>query len=99
MYLERVKAKGRTYLYLKKYCVREHYESKSVTIFAFGRIEKALKTMYKWKNDHSTIPQELIQEGCSRNDLMTWINTLETGIHKRSGRSFVYQHDIYEYTN
>ncbi|UOQ47214.1 hypothetical protein MUN88_14175 [Gracilibacillus caseinilyticus] len=90
MYLERVKAKGKTYLYLKKYCVREFYERNNKTVYGFGRIEKALKQMYKWQQDYSTFPQELKKEGCTKKDLMTWIDTLETGIHK-TGRSFVHQ--------
>lgn len=96
MYLERVRAKGKTYLYLKKYYVRDNYSNNTMTIYGFGRIEQALKQMYRWKCDLSTLPEDLKQEDCSIKDLDTWIATLETGVHK-SGRSFVMQTDIFEY--
>ncbi|WP_208592320.1 hypothetical protein [Gracilibacillus suaedae] len=98
MFLGRVRAKGKTYLYLKKYCIRENYEANATIIYAFGRIDNALSKMYEWKNDFSSFPLELKQQGCTKKDLLNWIDTLESGIHKRSGRSFIHQQNIYEFT-
>ncbi|SEO80669.1 hypothetical protein SAMN04488134_11364 [Amphibacillus marinus] len=95
MYLERVKAKGKTYLYVRKYCVRPNYSNNTKTVFRFGRIEKALKQLYSWQLGDK-LPNELVKEGCTRQDIADWINTLETGIHK-TGRSFAEQTDIFEY--
>lgn len=67
-----------------------------MTIYGFGRMDKALSSMYKWYNDFSTFPKELKQEGCCKNDLKRWITTIETGLHK-SGRSFVHQKSVFEY--
>lgn len=87
MYLERVKAKGRYYLYLRKYKVRRYYESNKKTIYGFGRIDNALTQMYEWRNNFTKFPQELIDRGCTYDDLLEWIDTLENGVHK-TGRTF-----------
>lgn len=67
MYLEKVKAKGKTYLYLKKYNV------KKMTVYRFGRIEKARENMEVWKEDINTMPKELKELGCTRDDIHRWI--------------------------
>lgn len=88
LFLERVTSKGNCYLYLRQYSVREHYHNNKITVFSFGRIERALKTMYSWNKDFQTFPQELIEIGCSKEDLQRWIETLETGVHQKTGRKF-----------
>ncbi|TRM08768.1 hypothetical protein FH966_14795 [Lentibacillus cibarius] len=87
MYLERVVSKGFCYLYLKEYAVRSHYASNSIIVYRFGRIEKALKNMYIWRNDFGLFPEQLQNLGCTQKDLNEWIRTLETGVHK-TGRVF-----------
>lgn len=96
MYLERVKAKGKTYLYVRKYCVRPNYSNNTMTVFRFGRLDKALRQLYIWKHDFNKLPNELKTEGCTKQDVIDWISTIESGIHK-SGRSFLHQNDIFEY--
>lgn len=87
MYLERVRSKGRTYLYAKKYKPGINDYSNSIIVYRFGRIDFALNKLYRWKNDFRYVPEELKKEGCTMKDIKTWIRTLETGVHK-SGRRF-----------
>lgn len=87
LYLQRSKSKGNDYLYLRNYSNREHYSSNRVTVFSFGRVEVALKNMYKWRADFSEFPIELRELGCGINELEVWIQSLETGKHK-TGRTF-----------
>lgn len=81
MYLERVKSNGRHYLYLKEYAVREHYISPKITLYAFGRIEKALEKMYYWRDNFKEFPKELEKVGCTKKDLLNWIRKLERDIN------------------
>lgn len=83
MYLERVKSKGRYYLYLKEYAVREYNLTPKVTLFAFGRLEKALKEMYYWRDNFKYFPKELKRVGCTKKDLLNWICKLEKDIDGR----------------
>ncbi|MBM4765453.1 hypothetical protein [Bacillus sp. B15-48] len=92
MYLERVNSKGRQYLYLKCYQTREYYSNNKITVYSFGRIDTALKKMYSWKKDFSYFPKELKNAGCKKEDLESWIETLETGVHKKTGRKFKVEH-------
>lgn len=87
LYLERVCSKGQYYLYLRKYKVRSYYESNKKTVYRFGRIEDALSRMYFWKRNFELFPHELKVYGCTYDDLLSWINTLENGVHK-TGRTF-----------
>lgn len=86
-YLERVRAKGNVYLYLKEYAVRKHYANNSIIIYRFGRIDQALKNMQNWKRNYSLFPIKLKKMGFNKKDLMIWIETLESGVHK-TGRVF-----------
>lgn len=87
IFLTTVKAKGKHYIYLRQYKVRDYYTTKKETLFGFGRKEKAIKIMYEWQMNFSDFPQKLIGLGCNESDLKEWINTMETGITK-TGRSF-----------
>lgn len=89
MYLEKIKSKGNYYLYLKAYEVRENYSRPYKTVYKFGRADQALKHFYEWRRNFETLfPIELLEMGCSREDLEGWIKTIETGKHHRTGRSF-----------
>lgn len=80
MYLEKVVSKGVGYYYLRKYLVREHYTTRKIIVYKFGREEKALSNMYKWRAFASEFPKELIQLGCTSKDLENWIRYIETKI-------------------
>ncbi len=69
-----------------------------MTVYRFGRIDNALRQMYKWQKDFSEFPEELKKEGCKKKDLSSWINTLESGLHP-TGRSFTTQYNIYNVLN
>jgi hypothetical protein len=88
LFLERAHAKGYSYLYLKKYDARENYANNKIIIYRFGRVQEALKKMYKWRDNFNLFPGELIEEGCTKEDLDIWIKTLETGVHVKTGRMF-----------
>lgn len=78
MFLERSVSKGKVYLYLKQYAVRQNYANQKIILYSFGRMEKALQNMYAWKNDFSTFPRELTDIGCTKRDLLSWIRKIET---------------------
>lgn len=75
-------------MYLRKYKVREFYESNKKTVYRFGRIEDALSKMHYWKRNFELFPKQLKTYGCTYDDLCSWIDTLESGKHKSSGRRF-----------
>lgn len=79
MFLERVRAKGNYYLYLKAYSVRSNYAKPYVTVYKFGRVERALKNMKAWKNDFNSFPGELKELGLNKKDLDSWIRAIESG--------------------
>lgn len=80
-YLERVKSKGKVYLYLKEYENRPFYENKSITIYAFGRIEIAKNNMKTWYDNFNLFPQQLKQLGFCKEDLKGWIKYLDESVH------------------
>lgn len=89
MWLERIKAKGNYYLYLRSYAVRE-YSVNRMIVYKFGREESALPRMYNWrKNFAEYFPKELKELGCTFEDLDGWIKSLETKVHTKTGRKFV----------
>lgn len=77
MYLERVKAKGRYYIYLKAYDSTITYGQKKVTLYNFGREEHAIKDIREWLKDKNKLPRKLKNVGCVRRDLESWLNSLE----------------------
>lgn len=83
MYLDPVKTKGNYYIYLRLYDSEITYsKDKRTRVYRFGREDKALEQMYKWRKDFSTFPKELINLGCVRRDLESWIMTLEGRTNK-----------------
>lgn len=77
MYLERVKAKGRYYVYLKMYDQNVTYsKDKRVIVHSFGRQEKALNDMKKWEKNFSEMPESLKKIGATEKELHSWINYL-----------------------
>jgi hypothetical protein len=79
MFLKPVKAKGNIYVYL---CSYDSQEQDKKFLYGFGRLDKALKEMYRWKDNFFCFPISLLELGCKREDLLDWIKTLETGITK-----------------
>jgi len=88
LFLTRVQSRNFQYLYLRKYKRRENYADHKKTLYRFGRIENALKDMYRWQEDINSLPDELKDIGCNRDKVETWIKTLETGIHPKTSRVF-----------
>jgi hypothetical protein len=72
MYLKSVKSKGNIYIYL---CAYNNQEQDKKILFSFGRIDKAIKNMYEWEK--SELPVDLIEIGCSREELFTWIKKVK----------------------
>lgn len=84
MYLDRVKAKGRQYLYLKMYDTEVTYsKDKRVVLYRFGREEKALQNMYLWLSDINKMPVELKELNCNKDDLKKWIYQLEIRMKRK----------------
>lgn len=77
MYIERVRSKGRCYLYLKKYDGRIMFGTKKKTLYRFGRLENALNEMKIWLEDMNCLPLALQELGCSEENLIEWINSIE----------------------
>ena len=90
-YLSQVKANGHQYIYLTEYCGNNEYSEKLERhIFAFGNGKSVLMKMYSWLKDfENSFPEELKELGYGREDLKSWIKTLETGRTKR-GKKFKY---------
>jgi hypothetical protein len=82
MFLTRTKAKGNYYIYLRAYHSSEEVYQGKRYVYSFGRVEKAIESMRRWKNDFRSFPVELTELGCTRKDLEGWIKTLETGVTK-----------------
>jgi hypothetical protein len=72
MYLKSVKSKGNIYIYL---CAYNNQEQDKKTLFSFGRVDKAIKKMYEWKENK--LPVDLIEIGCCREDLFVWIKKIK----------------------
>lgn len=87
MFISHVNSKGNQYIYLYTYCNQEEISSGKQSIYGFGRKEQAIKKMRSWRNDFSQFPKELIEFGCTREDLIDWIRTMETGVTK-TGKKF-----------
>ncbi|MFD2446687.1 hypothetical protein ACFSO7_22365 [Bacillus sp. CGMCC 1.16607] len=82
MYLQTAKAKGNAYIYLVAYEMSYKGLASRRTLYGFGRKDKAAKKMYSWKENFSTFPTELLELGCTQDDLNYWIQYVETGITK-----------------
>jgi hypothetical protein len=82
MFLTQSKAKGKRYLYL---CCYAPMDSKKI-VYKFGRLELAIEKMRKWKMNFETFPVALKELGCTKKDLIQWINTIETGVTKTGKR-------------
>lgn len=77
MYIERVKSKGRYYLYLKKYDGTIMFGSRKKTLYRFGRLENALEKMKFWLQDINCLPLPLQELGCNEEDIKKWIDSIE----------------------
>jgi hypothetical protein len=84
MFLKNVNSKGNVYIYL---CAYNHEDQDKKILFSFGRVDKALRSMYEWKDDFCEFPSDLSKIGCTRNDLIDWIRKLESRI-TRTGKRF-----------
>jgi hypothetical protein len=73
MFLKTVRAKGNTYLYLCSYDPVKEVK----VVYGFGRQDRAIQNMKKWLKNFNTFPPELINIGCSRQDLIKWIKKVE----------------------
>lgn len=86
-WLSQYKAKDKVYVYLQEYTSSDETSKKCRNIFSFGRKDRSLQMLNGWLKDFpSAFPLELIELGFGKEDLMEWINTLETGVTK-TGRS------------
>lgn len=86
MYLERVKAKGKHYLYLRTYDSSITYsKNKKVTLYRFGRLDNAIEEIEEWRKDPGKLPQKLKELNCTRGDLVSWIDYLRNKTAKRTG--------------
>lgn len=74
MYVEKVKSKGNYYLYLRMYDGSIEIGTKKRTLFAFGRIDKALPVIKAMAHDKKEIPKELREVGLTRSVLLSWLN-------------------------
>lgn len=81
MFLRQVQSKGKSYLYLCSYYAENEIQDKRI-IYRFGRTEQALINMIAWLENFGHFPKELIELGCSYNDLREWVKSLTTGVSK-----------------
>lgn len=88
-YLSQVKAGGQQYIYLTEYCGNQDFTTKKEQhVFGFGNSRTALLKMKRWLRCFDTeFPRELTERGYTKEDLIIWIETLETGITK-TGKKF-----------
>lgn len=87
LFLMTIKSKGKVYIYLTAYEMSYKGLASRKTLYGFGRNDIAAEKMYGWKEDFSTFPKELLELGCTQDDLNNWIQSIETGITK-NGRKF-----------
>ena len=89
MHLKGKTAKGKKYIYLYSYAgyEREKKSTKAISVYSFGRNDKALKQLKEWKEDFKSFPKPLRELGCTKGDLLEWIVTVETGVTK-TGKVF-----------
>lgn len=86
MFISRVKSKGNYYIYLYGYH-NKNGVPKIKTLYGFGNIERALSSMKAWKEDFNSFPKELIDLGCTKEDLREWLKILKTGVTKTGKKS------------
>lgn len=87
MFLSQVKANGNRYLYICSYHTQEYSARKQKRLYSLGKSKKAIMTLRMWKENLQDIPSELIELGCTKEDITDWIRTIETGITK-TGKQF-----------
>ncbi|MCM3708569.1 hypothetical protein M3205_23280 [Cytobacillus firmus] len=85
MFISHVTSKGKQYIYLYEYCSSE--TKKKQSLYGFGRKEEAIKDMRSWGRNFNLFPQQLVEFGCTKEDLSDWIRTMETGVTK-TGKKF-----------
>ncbi|WP_256816688.1 hypothetical protein [Cytobacillus sp. Bac17] len=85
MFISHSTAKGKQYIYLYEYCSSETTNKQS--LYGFGRKEEAIKKMRRWRRNFDLFPQQLLEFGCTKEDLIDWIRTMETGVTK-TGKKF-----------
>lgn len=74
-YLDFVKSKGRTYVYVREYVGVQNYTNrKDVKLHSFGRIERALVTLKMWEINSNLIPETINDE--DRKNIDKWINSV-----------------------
>jgi hypothetical protein len=76
LFLETAKAKGKRYIYLRSYAVKQHSKNLE-THYRFGRKEIAIEKIKRWMEHFEEFPMELLELGCTKNDLGTWKSKLE----------------------
>lgn len=85
-YLTRRKARGHTYIYLKK-SKREGKKIKELNLYSFGKMPEAIERMYEIREKPEIFPDELKNLGFNLDHLDEWILTIETKTTS-SGRPF-----------
>lgn len=74
-YLDFVKAKGRTYVYVREYVGSQNFTSRQdVKIHSLGRVERALITLKMWSIDDDLIPPSIKDE--DKKNIDKWINSV-----------------------
>jgi len=85
-HLTRKKARGSIYIYLRE-SFRKGEKVTNKNIYSFGKMPEALESLYSFREDYSSFPSELLEEGYNLDDLDEWILTLETQV-TGTGRDF-----------
>lgn len=85
-YLAKQKAKGKTYLFIKK-TYREGKKVKSKSLYSLGAMPEALERLY-WLRDHPDyFPKDLEKAGFTLAHLYKWILAIEIR-QKENGSPF-----------
>jgi hypothetical protein len=76
-FVVKVTSKNREYFYLRRSFWKDN-RPQNKNIFSFGNKEKAVKNLNEWKNDFNKIPIELKKMGYDLEDVLTWIEQIES---------------------
>lgn len=76
-FLQKVKSKGRYYIYLREYQAMMGYADDKITIYRFGNINNCLEKMYAWVNSEKDLPHELKIRDIGKKEIYKWIREIE----------------------
>ena len=81
MFIESSKARGNHYFYVKKYVPIERMKYRE-TLYSLGKIENALKELEHWEHDINHVPESVLAEGITHNQIKKWRMKLSDKLHK-----------------